>query len=470
MDLDQLVLKIERCYRYRDYETAIYLAAVLSNTDKSYEMLFGLLLHSNKEYARCASTLSKNKSNTALYYTACSLYELKQYDLAYKTMETLIKKDEEDEKTGCFFLDSFLIERDMEYFHMLMGRIKVQMGSATSAIEYFKKSAEYGCLLPVVENLYENQASVVLTQFKDDPIATYYTNITSLSTLQNNKSIQKEFEKRTPGPGTYFLAKLALFKMQIGEFDDGLTIYKLIRKKDQAFCKGMDVFSTYFWKQKKENLLGLLSKELIETNPCDEKTWIAVANYYSAKGDIDNSITCIEKSILIKESALANTLLGFEYVSKGQFAKATIHFRVSLNMQEKNSRALFGLGIAYENMSKFDKAETFLLRGLEFNSHDVAMQTYAIRFYTQEGHFDEAFKLFKKFMGYQNESIDVVAKAIKANISNFTENEELMVLEFVKILATWGRLSEARWLFERIRVRTSVYFKTKLSLETEAFL
>jgi len=87
---------------------------------------------------------------------------------------------------------------------------------------------------------------------------------------------------------------------------------------------------------------------MVEFYPNDYRTWIIIANYYSLKNQPKNALECLEKSILIQESAEAYILLGFEYTLRSQFSKAISYFTASQNIQSWNPKAYFGMGIAYD--------------------------------------------------------------------------------------------------------------------------
>ena len=58
-NLETLLIKIEKCYKYKDYDTSVYLSAYLTAKNDEYELLYGIMLFYNQEYSRCLTILIK---------------------------------------------------------------------------------------------------------------------------------------------------------------------------------------------------------------------------------------------------------------------------------------------------------------------------------------------------------------------------------------------------------------------------
>lgn len=464
-NLETLLIKIEKCYKYKDYDTSVYLSAYLTAKNDEYELLYGIMLFYNQEYSRCLTILINNNTVTALYYKALCLYYLKQYAYAQTTIENLLKIDQEDEKTGCFFLDSFILELDKEFFYLLYAKILRQTGNIKEAIKYISLSFKHDILLPAVEMVYTNNVPYITNSKFEDPINQYYNDIYNL-----HSNYIKEYENYLPGYGSYYVAKASLWYLTHENQRVGFNLYTQLRKLDPTFIYNMDYFSTFLWKYKKENLCGLLAKEMIEINPNSEITWIVISNYYSLKNNVESCVNALEKANIIKETSLAYTLLGFEYNEKSQFSKSIAYFESALKMELDNSKALFGIGIAYDQMSKEKQAEKFLLKGLNLNNNNTSMQTYILRFYVKHEDYSKALKHFKIFMNFNDCDLKNIIDCILKEMDKYKDTEELMLLEFIEIINSMGYINESREILDRIKIRTSSYFDKKNFLETSGLI
>ncbi|OQS53432.1 nuc2 [Ecytonucleospora hepatopenaei] len=460
MEIEKILLEIEECVKFREYDTAIFYTLEISKANPDYLLLAGILLYMHGEYSRCIAVLHEIDSNTSKYYKTLSFYHLKQYSLANKMLNTCSLKD--DDYTGCLYLDSFLLTNVKHYFLLLQAKIKIQMGNAIEAVDCALKSTEQRLLLPAVNILVENKIYYEKENMLECGIGKYYGKISQMYLTNKEDEVLPLTHYFID---SYFISKLVVFLFQREKVEKALEFYAFLRENDFAFIQEMDLISTFLWKHKKENLLGVLAKDMLETHSQSEKTWVVLANYYSFNNKIEKSAKCLEKSLLIKESAIALSTLGYEYTARNQTTKAKAYFEAALKMQLNNGKAYFGLGVAFDTAGRLEEAEKWFIKGVELEPYDSFIQTYLVRFYVSFKKYDEALKALKTFMNIGSLTIKQAINYMQSKINGFKETEELMALEFIEILETKGYHKQARALIKKVKVRTSSYFDKKNMLE-----
>ena len=50
MQVSAILQRIEKCYKYREYDTAIFLTSYISHIKKRYNLLLGIFLYLNREF------------------------------------------------------------------------------------------------------------------------------------------------------------------------------------------------------------------------------------------------------------------------------------------------------------------------------------------------------------------------------------------------------------------------------------
>lgn len=457
---EEILFKIEECVKFREYETSIFYSLYLAKIDSKYMLLAGILSYLNGEFSRCLTLLHKNNSKTSIYYKALSLYNLKQYSFALKCIKTC--KLETDECTGCLTIDNYILHDAPHFFHLLNAKICVQLGQCEEAIENAKASLNTDVLLPVVNLLIENKQYGIENSFQNNVVFQYYKEVTDMDTKGIEKSINT---KEYTFFDSYYLFKNVLHAFKTENIKEATNIFNFLRTRDKAFIQDVDFFSAYLWKYKNENMLGLLAKEMMETHPQHEKSWIVMANYYSNGGKMEKTTKCLEKSLSIKETAHALTTLGYEYVSKAQASKAKTFFETALKMQMNNSKAYFGLGMSFNTMGHLDDAEKAMRTGIFLEPMDSFMQTFLIRFLVASYKHTDALEMLQKYLRTSGSTIKNIANELIERSGSFKETEELMILEFLEICEANNCLKESRALIKRITIRTSSYYEKKSLIE-----
>jgi len=197
--------KIKRSYRYRDLDTAIFLAlslyaesstvanesiqssqsqdsmpsnscgeapftdtsllsdssffsgmSALSNAAPLADLLTlaGILMYENAEYRRSINLLQRINKPTANFYLALAFKKIKKYENSIAYLEQLIKNPWERESSSDGWISSFMIDpHDKEYLYSLQAQAYIQNGKGKLGTEKFILSMRKECLLSSADHL-----------------------------------------------------------------------------------------------------------------------------------------------------------------------------------------------------------------------------------------------------------------------------------------------------------------------------
>lgn len=500
---DAILEKVKKCYRYRDYDTAVFLTSYLLAGDPGYALLMGILLYENGEMSRCIFHLKGLGTTTALFYRALASRKLKKFSEATSCLRCVLEGNSTADQSPDGWYSSFFVHRtDTEFFNMMIGELYIQRGRSRHGLDRYRKVMFKNPLLKAADGLFsENNRIEQIEQLKTDLVMNYYTDLFSAKKGLEDSSCASLYQRSQAGHpkdrklacaagggtahgrgnyvdyasvpvfGSYFVSKLAAITAQVGSESESLRLFGGLRDKDPFYIREMDSYSTLLWKVKSENLLGLLAKELISSHPQHHITWTVIGNYYSLKGKNKESCLCLLRSLNIAENAQAYSLLGFESNAKNQYIEAQGFFKSSLAMLERNDKALFGLGISYAETCKPEQAAAFFSKALEINPFSLDMITYLIRFYVKTKEYEKALQKIQNVL-FPRHSVDgndfaQVVDFVEENSGTFKEMEELILCEFAEILLRYRHKSLAEKVLESVECRTSSYFSKKTMIENE---
>ncbi|KAI5168561.1 hypothetical protein PAEPH01_0234 [Pancytospora epiphaga] len=499
-------IKMKKCIRYKDYDTAIFLCTYLLCFDARYRLLLGVLLYENGDISRCIYHLEGLSTTTALYYKALAYKHQKKYENAICCLTDILEgRSSSDAQFNHICGDILVNSSDMAYFEALSARMHVLNGNGRKGGDIYRKSLFAEPLLDAVEYLFDEGNRIeLISDFAGDPVLNYYNDLfhaRSLLGLMNknwvtgkspvfvpeaNKVHSSVFLPTVNGIpfdigknsadyfnmkyfGAYYISKLAVLLIKFGNENESCRLFELVRKHDPYFIHGMDGYSIVLWKQKEENLLGLLAKSFISSHPNHHITWMIIGNYYSILCKLKESCLCFNRSISILESPQAYSLLGFECNAKSQYAVAQKHFGMSLLMAPSSDIALFGLGIAHAGAFKPDYASRYFLHALEQNPYSLNMVIYLVRFWVKNRELNKAAdKMIEILLGSLPEGgtdYDSIVRTLERRSGTFTDIEELVICEFVEILSVWKYKGLARRLLQIISNRSSTYGSKKALIE-----
>lgn len=492
----EILAKIKKCHKYKDYETAIFLTTYLVKDSPEYTLLLGILLYENGEFSRCIYHLGGLLTVTSMYYCALAYKKQKKYTAAAMCAKTILDgSPKENTSSDEWYAQFFVSKSDTEFFDMLLGELYILKGRCRNGVEKYRRSMFKAPLLGAAEGLLdENHQIEQIDAFVGDPVMEYFLyismirdNIVSLTTgkrMGAEASVPSTHKlkdhRKTPFLGSYYTSRTATLQARFGDEAESLRLFEGLRKHDPFFIVGMDNYSTLLWKLRKESLLGLLAKEFIASHSQHHATWCIIGNYYSLGGHMHESTLCLQRSLGIRESAHAYALMGFESSTKNQYVEAQGYFNSSLRMLEDNDQALFGLGISYAETFKPEMAQSYFKRAMDINPASLHMKTYLIRFYVKNKIYCEAVRSIKAVLFEQRldeqapdagrldgSDLGLLVEFIENNSGSFGEMEELVLCELAEILAKHNYKGLARRVLESVECRTSAYFAKRAMIENE---
>ncbi|ORD95966.1 CDC27 [Hepatospora eriocheir] len=460
MNKKEIQEKLLNSYKYRDYETSIFLATHLysSEATDSIKLLLGVLYYEKKDYKRSITFLKNLNTITALFYTTLDYYELKRYKEGLTTIlkldDSIINDDVENNQIGTFLKNNILLDYNISHIENLKAKIYKALGDLSNFITSCKLSMTSEILYEPVNNLFnEKELKVNGTSI----IECFYSDLMLKS---DDKKYIDHYKKCVPGKGSYALSKIAV------ENED-YHLFSFLRLYDESFIEGVEDYSTILFRKKKKIELVNLALYLTKWYPNDHRTWMVIGNYYSLI-ESDLAVKCLMKSKDINETYQVYSLLGFEAASRCQYRLAESFYNSSLKLRKNNHKALFGLGITLDERFQYKNALMYFMKALELNETDKEMQVYFLRFLIKHKKYEKGLNYFISKFNFEN-NIDLIIDRLLNSIG-YNETEELMILEFIEIIynihtESKDKISLVVKLLDNIKIRSSSYYKKRALLE-----
>nr|3KAE_A Chain A, Possible protein of nuclear scaffold [Encephalitozoon cuniculi]3KAE_B Chain B, Possible protein of nuclear scaffold [Encephalitozoon cuniculi]3KAE_C Chain C, Possible protein of nuclear scaffold [Encephalitozoon cuniculi]3KAE_D Chain D, Possible protein of nuclear scaffold [Encephalitozoon cuniculi] len=238
----KLIGKICKSIRYRDYETAIFLAACLLPCKPEYRMLMSIVLYLNGEYTRALFHLHKLNTCTSKYYESLCYKKKKDYKKAIKSLESILEgKVERDPDVDARIQEMFVDPGDEEFFESLLGDLCTLSGYREEGIGHYVRSFGKSFLFSPVENLLlenkvpqkrdkENVRQTGRRGIEEEYVSDSIEFHESLS-----PSLVKKYMEHVPGIGSYFISNAARRYFNLGMNDKSKACFELVRRKDPMF-------------------------------------------------------------------------------------------------------------------------------------------------------------------------------------------------------------------------------------------
>lgn len=462
-----LVKKVCKSIRYRDYETAIFIASFLLTYEPKYRILLPILLYLNGEYSRALFHLHKLNTYTSKYYESLCYKSRKDYKRAIKSLEFVIERRTQLDPMAEGVEDMLVDPDDTEFFNSLLGDLHTLCGNREEAVECYTASFNKDPLFSPIENLLlENRLPVRpdkenARQSGEKGMERQYILDYAEFTENTSQSVIKKYSELIPGIGSYFISNVSRRYFNLGLNDRSKHYFELVRKKDPMFIHNIDYYSTTLWHYRDITELGVLCKNLIKYVPDAPNTWKALGNFYSHQGDYQRSVLCLKRSLYINEDSYAYTLLGYESIQRNEYDTALKYFNHSLKMLSNNYRAMFGCGLVYMKTEKLENAEFFLKRAVEVNTDNLQIKVHAMKFYTKKGLMDQSIKLFGEAFCIECTDVHKLVEYVVSRKGDFSEVEEFLLLEFVEILALQNLTKLAIDVLNCIEYRGDSYCKKR---------
>ncbi|XP_039053686.1 cell division cycle protein 27 homolog B-like [Hibiscus syriacus] len=212
--------------------------------------------------------------------------------------------------------------------------------------------------------------------------------------------------------------------------------FSLARQISPHSVEEMDVYSTVLYHLKEEMKLKYLAQELLLVDRFAPQTWCAIGNCYSLRKDHETALKSFQRALQLNSRfAYALTLSGHEYVIMEDYKHGAECYEKSLNVDARQYKSWYGLGVIYLHQEKFEFAEHHFRQAYHINPFSSVIMYYL-------GTTLEALKR-------SGEALEMVEKAIVTDKKN-----PLPKYSKAKLLVTLGKLNEALKILEELKEST----------------
>ena len=97
-----------------------------------------------------------------------------------------------------------------------------------------------------------------------------------------------------------------------------------------------------------------------------------------------------------KDQFYSHQLLGIVYSKTGNIDKALSHYQTSINLNSKNTGALFNLAMLYKSLNKDDSAVEYFLKVIKYDPKLIEPYLYIASIYEKKKKLNEANNFYQK--------------------------------------------------------------------------
>jgi Tfp pilus assembly protein PilF len=140
-------------------------------------------------------------------------------------------------------------------------------------------------------------------------------------------------------------------------------------------------------------------EEVLRQDRSNAKAMYVLGYVYGQLGEIENEINYYEAAIEAgyhSDQAFHN--LGKAYLGSDLTALAIQSFEKGLILNPDNADNHFGLGMAYQKVFEYDKAEREILKAIELEPDVPEFREYLGRFYEDAGELEKAEEQFRRIL------------------------------------------------------------------------
>ncbi len=158
-----------------------------------------------------------------------------------------------------------------------------------------------------------------------------------------------------------------------------------------------EISRDYFNEGNLEKMIEI-SDRRIEIEPSFQQSYIDLAYLYGRKGDTANALATLSRFVeLNSDYWLSHCVLGWNYGMFGMFDKAREELKKSIDIAPDFWKTHFWLGAhLLERESKFEEAESYLLRAMKLDSNQNAPHQKYGKLLSLTGHMEQAEKHLKR--------------------------------------------------------------------------
>lgn len=409
-----LILHFEKkdysaCFDYMDRNYLIFetIQNKLSDNSDSFEELYfnTVILTFHFYQALCYDAIEKYSSAINVLKNLLKIYNLR------KTFSEISNVNEHDYIDK--ILSHYLIVFDQKYIHSFLGELKIKDEDCHNAVIHFKKSIHiFNSFKFLYENLYitthnatkyhyqnvneekktcksseltiEERTANNFKLLRNDLLVFISKPELTNSLVSKHKSIIQDMKEKNVCVyvSIFFLQAISKILFHNYRIDDSNNIFNFLHDTKNLSDECKVIWSTVLWLKKDKNRLGILAvqsmtyeEESYEKNHLSRSdnaefelftkkqknslknenhfAWLIIANYFSAYGDHNRSVICLEKSISIKKYSYSFLLLGHEYMIRNENEKAIFLFNQTLRMNSNSYSAIYGIGSACSRIHNY---------------------------------------------------------------------------------------------------------------------
>ncbi|KAI8365140.1 anaphase promoting complex subunit 8 [Blakeslea trispora] len=172
----------------------------------------------------------------------------------------------------------------------------------------------------------------------------------------------------------YVLSQWAVYFYDAQYYNESSVFFEELHKTFPSRLEDMDVFSNLLYLLNSIDKLSVLALECAKIDKYRPETCNVIANYYSLKGDMPQSVEYFKRALKLDRGYhLAWTLLGHDYIELKNPGAAIECYRRAIGANSQDYRAWYGLGQAYEVMRLYYDALYHYQKATELRPNDERM-------------------------------------------------------------------------------------------------
>lgn len=241
----------------------------------------------------------------------------------------------------------------------------------------------------------------------------------------------------------FLLNFLAVLFFNVPDYDNSLEFFNQLLARDPFRYENTDVLSNLLYVKENHNELGRLALLSFENDKYLPETCCVLGNYYSLVGERVKAAQHFKRAIALDRAFLpAYILLGHELLELKNVPASIESYNAAVQLNAKDYRGWYGLGLAYELQHHFQFAIYYFLEAIALNPRDSRMWNAIGSCYEKmnkpvecarcleksEGLLDqEGISLFQ--LGKVYDLLGLRAKAVQCFQENAAKKEKLKVFD-----------------------------------------
>lgn len=377
---NEYLCKTKESIRTKNYENAAFYLSYLAEDQPTYEMLIPVMLYENEEYIRALTLLKDKTGKTAYFYKGLCAMKLKKLEKAIEYLKKSQSCDFEEKCPDIYFYKYFVTSECKFYTQEIINDCIQTSGISNRGdrVEVFNETYSITSFMNSINqnNLPFNDIEILKKNSQIEFFSDYF------KIMENpNPGILKKYKRLIPGVGSLFYALIGKFQFDIGNFKSSNKFFSLINVDDPAFNIFTDIFSSSAYLMGRNSQLEIMARLFLTSCRYSENAWKIVGNYYSLKSDHAKAILCLKRSLCIKETCYAYSLLGYEHITIKENKLGLEYFFKALKINPLSYNAYLGIALIYSNMEEEKyMANFYFKKSMEINGVNKRIQYFYFKY------------------------------------------------------------------------------------------